>query len=360
MNIFVFRFAFLLAIALGSVVGIAPAGQAASVDARLQSVLADAGNSEGIPIIVTFRDGVELSSLPAGPRHQRRAELVRTLKNRAAAAQEPAREFLRGRGVGPIKDLWIINGLAFNATPEIIRELAARPEVLSVRYDEVISLPRISPTLVTGPAEPNIDLVNAPALWALGFAGQGVTVATMDGGVDLNHPDLGPRWRGGSNSWFDPNGEHPDLPVDVNGHGTSVMGILVGGNSGGSVIGVAPEAQWVAVKIFNDAIPPVASTSAIHQGFGWLLDPDGNPATDDAPDVVNNSWGFEDSPGVCDATVRTFQTDIQTLKAAGIAVVFAAGNTGPDANTSIAPANYPAAFAVIGRHSPVGDHYLQL
>ena len=41
-----------------------------------------------------------------------------------------------------------------------------------------------------------------------------------------------------------------------------------------------------------------------------------------------------------------FQADIQTFKAAGIAVVFAAGNTGPSASTSISPANNPGSFAV--------------
>jgi serine protease AprX len=343
------RYLFFLAIAISAVIGLASAGQAAAVHPRLQSVLADAGDAEGIPIIVTFRDGMDLSRLPAGPRHQRRAELVRTLKSRAAAAQAPARSFLRDRQAGPIKDLWIINGLAVTATPETILALAARPEVESIRYDEVfpLFLPEISPSQVTGPVEPNVQQVNAPALWELGelgYAGQGVTVASMDTGVDFNHPDLGPRWRGGSNSWFDPNGEHPEVPVDVDGHGTGVMGIMVGGNAGGSVIGVAPEAQWISVKIFNDA--GLAATSAIHEGFGWLLDPDGNPATDDAPDLVNNSWGFEEAPGVCDLTTRIFQADLRALKAAGIAVVFAAGNTGPNANTSVSPANYPESFAV--------------
>jgi bacillopeptidase F len=332
----------------------APAVQTAAVDARLQSILADAAVSEAIPIIVTFHNGVKLSRLPAGPRRQRRAELVRTLKSRAAASQAEARKFLSSRGVGPIKDLWVINGLALTATPETILALAEQPKVSSIRHDEIIPLsrPGISTSQVTGPVEPNIARVRAPQLWAQGFFGQGVTVAIMDSGVDLSHPDLVSRWRGGSNSWFDPNGEHPDFPVDVDGHGTGIMGIMVGGNAGGSVIGVAPEAQWIAVKIFNDA--GIAFTSSIHQGFAWLLDPDGNPATDDAPDLVNNSWGFEGDEDICDLSARVFQPDLQVLKAAGIAVVFPAGNTiNPGlSNTSIAPANYPEAFAVgsVGTH----------
>jgi bacillopeptidase F len=330
-----------------------PAAQAAEVDDRLQAILADPAVVEAIPVIVTFRDGVDFSRLPAGPRSQRRAALVGALKSRAAEAKTEARGFLRQRGVGAIKDLWIINGLALTATPETIRALMReRPEVLSIRYDEVISLsvPEISTSQVTGPVEPNIEQVRAPQLWQQGFKGQGVTVAIMDSGVDLNHPDLKLRWRGGSNSWFDPNGEHPDLPVDVDGHGTGMMGVMVGGNTGGSSIGVAPAAQWIAVKIFNDA--GNASASDIHQGFAWLLDPDGNPATDDAPDLVNNSWGSDQTTGKCDSFDRVFQSDLQALKAAGIAVIFAAGNTGPGTNTSIAPANYPEAFAVgsLGTH----------
>ena len=316
-------------------------GLAAPLDIRLLEVLEGAPPGAMIPVIVTFQGGDDLEIRSPGPRQARRAELVRGLKSRAERAQRPARAFLRSRGVGPVQELWINNSLAVTASPETVRELAARPEVENVRLEEVLRVPQVTPAQITGAAEFNVNLVNAPALWVLGIAGQGVTVAVMDSGVDVNHPDLGPRWRGGANSWFDPNGEHPLVPFDQEGHGTAVMGTLVGGNTDGSYIGVAPEAQWIAVKIFNDA--GEASESAIHQGFQWLLDPDGNPNSDDAPDVVSNSWGFEEYAGAC---VELFRSDVQALKAAGIAIVFAAGNTGPNAGTSVAPANYPEAFAV--------------
>ena len=76
----------------------------------------------------------------------------------------------------------------------------------------------------SNPTEPNIASVNAPAMWALGYTGQGVVVANLDSGVDVNHPDLAGRWRGGANSWFDPYGQHPSTPVDLTGHGTATMG----------------------------------------------------------------------------------------------------------------------------------------
>ena len=125
----------------------------------------------------------------------------------------------------------------------------------------------------------------------------------------------------------------------MNGHGTWTMGVMVGGDAGGSSIGVAPDAKWIAVKIFNDQ--GVANAVGIHLGFQWLLDPDGDPGTLDAPNVVNNSWTLS-SPG-CNLE---FQLDLQNLRAAGILPVFAAGNSGPSAGTSVSPANNPGALAV--------------
>jgi hypothetical protein len=85
----------------------------------------------------------------------------------------------------------------------------------------------------------------------------------------------------------------------------------------------------------------VATTAAIHQAFQWLLDPDGNPTTNDAPNVVNGSWTMG-APG-CDLE---FQLDLRALRAAGMLPVFAAGNGGPAASTSYSPANYPEALSV--------------
>ena len=325
-----------------SLLGISLPATGATLDPRLQSLIASPAPDGEIPVIVTFRGGVEPMALrdEAGQRQPRLASL---LKERAASSQKAARDFLRSRNVPDIKDLNIINGLAFTAGVDTLRALAERADVVAMSYDEVLYPPEIVPALTTGAAESNISLIRAPELWGLGYAGQGIVVATMDTGVDATHPDLAFRWRGGSNSWFDPNGEH-STPADVDGHGTSTMGVILGGNADGSYIGVAPEARWIAVKIFNDA--GTASTSAILQGFDWLLDPDGNPATDDAPHVVNNSWGFEEVPDLCDATVLYLRDAVALLKAAGIAVLFPAGNTGPDPYSSVAPASYPQSFAV--------------
>ncbi len=186
----------------------------------------------------------------------------------------------------------------------------------------------------------NLDAIRAPDYWSLGHTGAGVVVATLDTGVDASHPDLASRFRGGANSWFDPYGQYA-APHDGIGHGTQVMGLIVGGDAGGTSIGVAPGAQWIAAKIFDSS--GSASSSGIHQAFQWVLDPDGNPATDDSADVVNNSWGFPQLAGEC---YLEYETDIEVLKAANIAVVFSGGNRGPYASSSESPANNPEGFGV--------------
>jgi bacillopeptidase F len=111
------------------------------------------------------------------------------------------------------------------------------------------------------------------------------------------------------------------------------MGLLVGGDAGGTHVGIAPDARWMAAKIFNDA--GQTTESAIHRALQWVLDPDANPATDDAPDVVNNSWDISSE----DSCNTAFQSDLDALRAADIAVVFSAGNYGPMSSSSVSPAN---------------------
>jgi subtilisin family serine protease len=159
----------------------------------------------------------------------------------------------------------------------------------------------------------------------------------MDTGADLSHPELLRRWRGGATGWFDPHGEQT-TPSDATGHGTQTLGVLLGG----AEIGVAPRARWIAARLFDDQ--GRSRMSDIHQAFQWLMDPDGDPDTLDAPDVVNASWSLIGrAPGTC---IAEFDDDIRALKSAGIAVVFAAGNDGPAPRSSSSPANNKGTLSV--------------
>ncbi len=318
-------------------------GQAAVIAPELAARLEQAWPGEMIPVIVTLTDRLDLRSFRNQPGRPRpwRSELVRSLKNKAARSQAPLRRFLAGEPAGRSVHLWLINGMALQLRPEAIRRLAGRPWVSRIQWDYTIRLADLT-LAPAAAAEWNIETIRAPQMWNLGFTGQGVVIASMDSGVDLSHPDLAGGYRGGANSWYDPYGEHAQ-PYDADGHGTQVMGVMVGGSAGGTAIGVAPDAEWIAVKIFRDA--GTADLSRIHQGFQWLLDPDGNPDTDDAPDIVNNSWFLQGTVNSCNLE---FEGDIAALNAADIAVVFSSGNSGPYGPSSVSPANDPGVVAVGG------------
>jgi bacillopeptidase F len=311
---------------------------AGTISPRLHSFLNSLDDQEEVSVIVTLTEKADVKTLKDGNRRLLRSQIIKALRSKADMTQRPFKAFLESRKVKKIKSLWLINGLAIRAPAEVIRQLEFFPGVESIRLDATIQAPKVTYETSTVP-EWNLSAIQASELWALGYTGQGVVVASMDTGVDVDHPDLRTKWRGGDNSWYDPNGQHA-TPYDADGHGTQTMGIMIGGNAGGSAIGVAPDAKWIAVKIFNDTGQSTLST--IHQGFEWLLDPDGNPDTDDAPEVVNLSWQLGDV-GECSLE---FQPDIQALKAAQISVAVSAGNFGPYRSTSISPANCAESFAV--------------
>jgi subtilisin family serine protease len=330
-----------LAVALGAL--LLPAGAGASLTPGLRADLRSLAPGKRITVIVTMRHQAAVDAGGALTRRARVLGATRLLRDVAATSQKPLRRVLARRAAeGKVKRVvpfWVFDGLAVTATADVVRSLAARPDVAKVSENTTLAVPAAARMAAGTPVEPNVSVVNAPAMWDAGFRGQGVVVASLDTGVDVTHPDLAGSWRGGANSWFDPNGEHTSTPTDVDGHGTSTMGVIVGGAAGGSAIGVAPGAQWIAAKIFNDH--GVATAAGIHQAFQWVLDPDRNPATADAPSVVNNSWTL--SSAGCDLS---FQLDLRSLRAAGILPVFAAGNAGPGSATSVSPGNNPEAFAV--------------
>jgi subtilisin family serine protease len=277
-------------------------------------------------------------------RYDRRVAVITALQTLASQTQGGVVGFLASRQASGetsrIRALWIVNAVAVRATERVIRALVAHPDVWEVRPDRPIP----PPTPIPSSGVPldtvgtwSIAKIGAPAAWGRGYTGEGVVVGSFDTGVDIGHPDLASRYRGNhSISWFDPYGEHA-TPHDHNGHGTHTTGTMVGGAAGGTAIGVAPDARWIAAKAWDDAGD--STTSAFHAIFEWFLAPGGDPAN--APDVVNNSWAFVD-PG-CD---NEFTPDIQAWRAAGIFPAFAAGNSGDEAGSARSPAAGAEAFAV--------------
>ena len=319
---------------------------AAVISPQLQSSLA-IESSDPIPaiIILTATETPAMLARRLGP-HQR-GQIISELENRAEFNRSNLVQLLRQRNIENIRPLWLINGVAVTAPADVLLETASLPSVQAIALDETLQLPHpLDSTDIT--AEWNISRTGAPQLWDMGFVGTGTTIAILDSGVNINHPDLINRWRGLPGDWFDPY-NNSTTPYDFGiFHGTGVAGVALGGNSSGSSIGMAPGAQLIAAKLFRD--DGTGNVSYIIEALQWVLNPGGDP--DRAPAVINNSWGFIDSDGECLATLGTGQnalhlrSAIETVRAAGIVVVSSAGNTGPADDTSISPANYPESLAV--------------
>ena len=296
-----------------------------------------------LPVVVRLREQAvtTLEALPDRvPRAERRRQVLERLRQvHGAPVTLPALD--DGERTGRVRDVvrfWIVNAATARATPDAIRALAADPAVdaVDLQSDAVIlPLPEVDDVDDTPDAVNGVVRVRAPQVWELLHAtGEGAVVGVVDTGVVASHPDLSGRWRGGANSWKDlvkgKTGRYDD-----NGHGTHVTGTAVGhAGVNANRIGVAPGAQYIACKAFTAT--GTSDTAKILGCLQFMADPDGNPATDDLPDVVNGSWGGNLE---CD---QTFRLAVQALWHLDVVSVFAGGNGG----VPTAPAAYPESIAV--------------
>ncbi|MCK4682274.1 S8 family serine peptidase, partial [Candidatus Bipolaricaulota bacterium] len=97
----------------------------------------------------------------------------------------------------------------------------------------------------------SMKAIDAPGAWDAGYTGAGVRVAILDSGIDPEHPDLEPNLNTALSTSF----VLPDEPYidDGDGHGTHVAGIVAAADNALGSIGVAPNAEIVAVKVLNSA-----------------------------------------------------------------------------------------------------------
>ena len=150
-----------------------------------------------------------------------------------------------------------------------------------------------------------------------GIDGTGIKIAVIDTGVDFNHPDLfgwGPDGKviGGYNFI-----QEDQLPMDNNGHGTKVAGIIA---ADGNIFGVAPKAKILAYKVSEDG--EGVSSELIRKAI--------EKAIEDEADIINISLGVNKTNSKIDNAVN------HALKN-GIFVVTAAGNDGPKLETIGSP-----------------------
>jgi len=123
----------------------------------------------------------------------------------------------------------------------------------------------------------HLDILGLNKAWKITSGKSNIKVAIVDSGIDLNHPDLRKNLIKGKNI-IEPN----KLPMDDNGHGTHVAGIVgaVANNNLG-ITGIAPSCSIMPVKVLTNGR---GSDIDIAEGIVW--------ATDNGADVINVSIGI--------------------------------------------------------------------
>lgn len=165
--------------------------------------------------------------------------------------------------------------------------------------------------------------IRAPQGWDLSTGATTITLAVIDTGVDLTHPDLAAKVVGGYN-FIDPT----KTPQDDNGHGTHVSGIAAAiTNNNLGVAGVSWGARIMPLKVLNSQGSGTLSNAAL--AINW--------AADHGAKVINMSFGSSaDTSYMSDAVNYAYSK--------GLVLVAAAGNNGNSA--AFYPAAYPHVISV--------------
>lgn len=295
---------------------------------------------------------------------------VDALKAQADTSQKPVIDWLQSQSIAA-RPFWIANVIAARLDAEQAADLAARDEVLGFEWDAPFKAEigrEDGADEEIRAVESNVTRVRAPEVWALGYRGEGVVIAGQDTGYQWDHPALKASYRGWDGAtadhdfhWHDaitadidgnsnPCGLSAAAPCDDNSHGTHTMGTMTGDDAGSNQIGVAPGARWIGCRNMDSGTGRPSTYLDCFQWFAAPTDLNGlNPDPARAPHVIGNSWGCPVGPPPAgeDCALASFATAISNLKAQGILIVVAAGNSGSSCATVIdPPAIYADAFTI--------------
>jgi subtilisin family serine protease len=332
------------ALALGSVIAFflstITVGAASFVDPRLEawnSTVNQGAIEEQRSVVVilkqrayTDRSGA-LKSFAIASEAMEKSDFIRSEASRLLPLDQ--QNVLGGNSIDV---LWSSHAFVTSITRRALKDLSQDPAVEAILEDAVITLDApITPTNKNKTDESQmtygLQKINVQAAWDQGINGEGVVVGVIDTGVDADHPDLKGKIIDSRNFTSDQDA------FDGNGHGTHVSGTIAGGKASGAFIGVAPGAKILAAKALSNN--GSGQLSWLLKAMEWMLDPDGNPLTDDAPSVVSNSWGSSSM------FTYGFRNIVQTWRRFEVFPSFAAGNSGFFFTVG-APGSYPFSYAV--------------
>lgn len=309
-------------------------------------------------VVSTLFFALMVAGFSATTSAQHRARRYIVISHSETDVSSSVMDQIRGAGGRVVRDMSSMGLVAVSSdNPNFARSI---PAAFAVAPDLQIKSPQprvyIGPDLEsTGrlPGPPNthdddffldlewgITAIDAQNAWAHGRRGAGALVAILDEGVDATHPDLAPNVRADLSTSFaeDCTGGIEDWQPEPGfyfNHGTHVAGIVAAADNSFGTIGVAPQAQIMAVDVLSRCLGYCLDS--------WVLDGI-RYAADHGADVINMSLGSGplDRRGACDSSgdcytaedirnlIRAYSHAARHANRKGATVIAAAGNDGFD------------------------------
>ncbi|MCA9497118.1 MAG: S8 family peptidase, partial [Nanoarchaeota archaeon] len=226
-------------------------------------------------------------------------------------------------------DFEILGALKSKLTFEEIKYLKDSPYIKGIYLDKKVNI-LMEDTAQIVSSLPLLSLLDSQNRT---IAGEGITVAVIDTGVDYTHVDFGScsysDYSSGSCSKMVPGYNFVSGSVDAqddHGHGTHVAGIIA---ANGSILGIAPKAKIMPIKVLNSN--GGGSFSDIIAGIEFAMDPNSDGNYNDKVNIISMSLGG--SGNSQDPISQASELAISN----GIVVVVAAGNSGPSESTIKSP-----------------------
>ncbi|MCS7245880.1 MAG: S8 family serine peptidase [candidate division WOR-3 bacterium] len=297
------------------------------IDNELEEKLRTLHKDSFIDILIVLKEQKLLSNIK-NPKFN-----VEYLKANHLSSQGPVMNFLKSLDIKNLKQFWVINAIYAKIKVSNVESLKSRGEIERIYYARdnffIVSDIKEGNRILLDTPTYGIKLIKADSVWIkYNIKGRGVILGSIDTGVDTSHPAL----KGKILSYWLDAVNYQKYPYDDHNHGTHTIGTMVADSN----VGVAPEAKVIACKAFNKY--GRGSAFSILDCIQFFTELKAEYGLDIR--IINNSWGTLGN------NTWLWNAIWNGWRANGIIPIFSAGNSGPNLNTILSPADYPHVIAV--------------